>query len=345
MVMISVCSVWFGLAANKAHHQFQVATMVRNQHGVVTYDFQQAGYRGFGPFNWARQQLGEQWFSDIVGVRLECIDAQKSICDDDHFQILVSQMKQLGELRLLELDAPKMSDDAFESLAKLQQLDATFICLAESSITPRAFQSLKRLTHLRWLVIFAGGRTEELIRELECALPNCHTIWFGMTKIIRNLYDMPAASSSAVAEWIANTRSLDRLREEEHRLDERLQSLEVAIASWRGQDMFPPVTLEIYSVDGQRDSTEELFRRIELAEEEAHRIARRKIEVAAEIKKIVSQLVAEGVRKEAMRQRHVALFDEYLKWRAGTAEFQGCSPWQADTEPGAVAVPHRRLVD
>ena len=116
LVMLTVFGVWLGVQVNRANHQKAVVRWLTENGGVGYYgwqldkDGQKNGNRHPPGPAWLRDQIGDEYFQDVVGV-----DAHSATLDD------LSPLSNLNALKFLHLGGTQVTDLA--PLANLSSLE------------------------------------------------------------------------------------------------------------------------------------------------------------------------------------------------------------------------------
>jgi hypothetical protein len=158
-----ICAVpcaWLGRKIEQKRRERVCVAAVLELGGEVKYDYEAGGPRETPPGPaWLRSFLGENFFSDVVGVTYQPSFWYEllwpKLADDG-----LAQIKSLTRLETLELSGTKTTDAGLANLKELTQLQELGLC--DTKITDAGLVNLKGLTGLRnldlnWTLVTHAG--------------------------------------------------------------------------------------------------------------------------------------------------------------------------------------------
>ncbi len=225
-VAVAMPCSWLAVKLQQANRQKRAVEWVAEVDGLVTYDYQTANSTAPGP-KWLRQELGEDFFSEVVALQLDRMYSRQPLpykipwellSNADITDVGLTRLEYLPQLQELKLDCTQIGDAGLEHMAGLTQLrvlvlnDAAGVFHAGTQITNVGLFHLQRLTHLQRLCFLSYGITNvKLLRvtaagwkKLQEALPNCRIEEVGFA----------ASSSSASPQPNTGTSGCRRRRAE-----------------------------------------------------------------------------------------------------------------------------------
>jgi hypothetical protein len=113
---------------------------------------------------WLRKLAGDNFFSEVVSVRL--VGAISKLTDTDW-----AKLEQLPSIESLDLSGSDVTDDDLIHLKGFSQLRGLW--LVRTKVTDAGLVHLKGLTNLRWMSVNGTGITAAGLEEFHTALPNC----------------------------------------------------------------------------------------------------------------------------------------------------------------------------
>jgi hypothetical protein len=167
--VVAVVCGWLASKVEKKRRELKAAEVV-SQFGAVRYDYETDENGDYvdnsephGP-KWLRNLLGENYFSEVVGVSM-------IPTDDKAIAGAADALQTLPHLKQLSICAPGLTDISMPKLGKLTQLESLDI-QAISHVTDAGLQNLRGLANLRHLELDRSV-SPAAIEELRKALPNC----------------------------------------------------------------------------------------------------------------------------------------------------------------------------
>src|SRR5262245_59740812 len=121
LVVVAICSVWLGIAFNRAREQARAVAAIRAMGGNVQYDFYTSGFDPFtaGPEptselpGWLLESLGIDFFHDVTQAQFVGV----GITDDDLWIL-----EALPQIRQVFISRGKLSNSGLRALQSLKKL-------------------------------------------------------------------------------------------------------------------------------------------------------------------------------------------------------------------------------
>lgn len=201
---LSAIAVLLGTWSHQARAQRRAVAAIRTLHGAVTYTD--------GPLacDWSRTYLGEDFVSNVTGVRLPALrDPDIAISNVAHFRHLrslqltgsalndeaLSRIKHLTHLEVLFLDSTRITDSGLSTLQNFPRVRKLFLNdtdvsnvglhhlkalkslavldLQGTRITDAGLADLASMTQLKSVFLATRGVSEAGVRAFKVALPTC----------------------------------------------------------------------------------------------------------------------------------------------------------------------------
>lgn len=190
LLVLFALSVWFGWISVRVQNQRKAVESIQQGGGQVVYDYERdpADARKSipnpeppGPA-WLRDLVGEDWFSDVIVVRLFDVDDESLgqlahlpkirrmfLRGEEVTDIGLAHVASLDELEYLELDKLRVTDEGLVSLAGLDSLE--YLCLRDVQMTDAGLSHFAELPALETLYLERTRATSEGVREFAHSKP------------------------------------------------------------------------------------------------------------------------------------------------------------------------------
>jgi len=187
LVLVAVCSVWLGIAFQRAREQARAVEIVYAHNGWVFYDynngpdFYDEGARSSIP-TWLLDSLGEDFFHDVTFVDANEVtdDVLKVICGLREIDALIldestvthkgiEHLNVLDKLAVLWIDSPDIDDQALAGIARCRRLRKLFVTngnIDESAVTNEGIAHLNVLDKLEVLEIDSPHIDDHALAEI-----------------------------------------------------------------------------------------------------------------------------------------------------------------------------------
>jgi Leucine-rich repeat (LRR) protein len=182
------CS-WFAVKLGQAKRQREAVEEFSKLGGTIAYDYQldASTKQNKEPPSpaWLRKILGDDFFHTVVYAHLENDASMLYLKDLSEIRRLnlsgseitdkgLEQLKDLPQLQNLCLVGTTVTDPGLEHLRGLTQLQV--LALDGTKVTDNVLEHLKELTQLKELGLYDTKVTDEGVKKLQQALPNCKII-------------------------------------------------------------------------------------------------------------------------------------------------------------------------
>jgi hypothetical protein len=176
VLLASLGASWLAVRLHHARRQRDAVIAIRAAGGTVGYDYEVDKTNMFivqeaeppAP-PWLEWLFGDDFFADVVLV---------DVYEPDFGDADVEHLKDLTELRSLQLSSTQVTDAGLEHLKGLANL--TDLRLHHTQVTDAGLEHLRGLTKLKALYIPFTRVTSKGVERLQRALPNCeiyHSTW------------------------------------------------------------------------------------------------------------------------------------------------------------------------
>lgn len=173
LIAVAILAIVFGWYTTKVTRQKRAVAAIRQLGGSVQYDFDESAFGSEGldgsarvsPF-WLRQLLGDDFFGNVIAVRIE----SKDMTDAN-----LACLKDLIHLRSLYLQSPQITG---AGLAHLNELDELEVLVIGCPITEDSVEPLKSLHKLRRLSLAGERFSTKGMEQLTTAMPNCFVFFW-----------------------------------------------------------------------------------------------------------------------------------------------------------------------
>lgn len=156
LMLITAVGAGLGLYVRRVQKQCEVVAFVKQYHGELTYDYQwDRRSHAPGP-TWARDWLGDDYFSDLIAVRVSGINGDEP---------RLSSIGSLRRLVALDLEGCAVGDDLFRRLGELTELRR--LNLGSTQLPDAGLHAMGRLTKLTRLELRQTKITDASLIALE----------------------------------------------------------------------------------------------------------------------------------------------------------------------------------
>jgi hypothetical protein len=202
LVLVAICSVWFGIVFSRAREQARAVAAIKAVGGQVYYDYQFADWYNI---NYSAKSPTPTWFLDAVGIdfvhEVDGVRFEQRITDDD-----LAALESLPQIRILWIQAGKITNRGLGRLGALTQLQSLLISstsedssgfddsgltqlrslhglrllgILGTKISDNGLQSLKALVKLDGLLLCNTRVTRGGVQDLSKSIPKCSITAFG----------------------------------------------------------------------------------------------------------------------------------------------------------------------
>jgi hypothetical protein len=186
MLLVGIgMAIWIVPIKKRAERQQAAIKAIVNDGGLVTYDYQEnqpANRSGFvkaeppGP-GWLRKLLGDDYFANVVTVRVRTDAGLKELSGPKHLKGLIrpyndrfTSVNSKGQ-RISHIDATQITDIGVRQLQDLNELE--YVDLSDTGITDAGLDYFKGKSHLQMLNLSGDQISDAGVNDLQKALPNC----------------------------------------------------------------------------------------------------------------------------------------------------------------------------
>jgi hypothetical protein len=163
-VVCAIGSAWVARKMEQKRDELKTVEDIVESGGQVFYDYQiLKGGEPPGP-DWLRKLLGENFFSEVVGVNLDY--AHVKIND-----VWLLKVKRLPRLQWLSLVDTDVTDVGLANLKGMTRLEKLY--LGNTQVTDAGLVQLKEFFQLKALYLKETRVTDAGVLELQRELPNC----------------------------------------------------------------------------------------------------------------------------------------------------------------------------